>query len=32
MKDEVAAIKMKAEEVEAARDKELELLRKKAQE
>jgi hypothetical protein len=32
MKDEVAAIKMKAEEAEAARDKELELLRKKAQE
>ena len=32
MQEELAAIKMKAEESEAARDKELELLRKKSQE
>ncbi|KAE8783205.1 hypothetical protein D1007_43374 [Hordeum vulgare] len=32
MQEEMAAIKMKAEEYEAARDKELELLRKKYQE
>uniref|UniRef100_M8CS89 Uncharacterized protein n=1 Tax=Aegilops tauschii TaxID=37682 RepID=M8CS89_AEGTA len=32
MQEELAAIKMKAEEAEAARDKELELLRKKSQE
>ncbi|KAE8803138.1 hypothetical protein D1007_21041 [Hordeum vulgare] len=32
MQEEMAAIKMKAEEYEAARDKELELLRKKSQE
>ena len=31
MQEELAAIKMKAEETEAARDKELELLRKKSQ-
>uniref|UniRef100_R7WGN1 Uncharacterized protein n=1 Tax=Aegilops tauschii TaxID=37682 RepID=R7WGN1_AEGTA len=30
MQEELAAIKMKAEEAEAARDKELELLRKKS--
>ncbi|KAF7001057.1 hypothetical protein CFC21_016806 [Triticum aestivum] len=32
MQEELAAIKMKAEEFEAARDKELNLLRKKSQE
>uniref|UniRef100_A0A8I7B7B2 Uncharacterized protein n=1 Tax=Hordeum vulgare subsp. vulgare TaxID=112509 RepID=A0A8I7B7B2_HORVV len=32
MQEEMAAIKLKAEEYEAARDKELELLRKKSQE
>ncbi|KAF7106950.1 hypothetical protein CFC21_107651 [Triticum aestivum] len=32
MQEELAAIKMKAEEAEAARDKELELLRKKSRE
>ncbi|KAM3345676.1 hypothetical protein ACQJBY_020265 [Aegilops geniculata] len=32
MQEELAAIKMKAQEAEAARDKELELLRKKSQE
>ncbi|KAF7053867.1 hypothetical protein CFC21_061679 [Triticum aestivum] len=32
MQEELAAIKMKAEEAEAARNKELELLRKKSQE
>ena len=32
MQEELAAIKMKAEEAEAARDKELELLHKKSQE
>ncbi|KAF7106493.1 hypothetical protein CFC21_107217 [Triticum aestivum] len=32
MQEELPAIKMKAEEAEAARDKELELLRKKSQE
>ena len=32
MQEELAAIKMKVEESEAARDKELELLRKKSQE
>ncbi|XBH55837.1 hypothetical protein VPH35_077827 [Triticum aestivum] len=32
MQEELAAIKMKAEEAEAPRDKELELLRKKSQE